>query len=185
MGDVPSPFTPNPPSNPPKSNLSMLYYGLAILGTAVIVLAIYNLIIVKCCTNRHTQSQPSTRFVSGMSMSRSFENQNRNLLSSFKYKKEGAEAADQEQQGQGVEYECPVCLSVFEEGEEVRKLPRCKHSFHALCIDMWLYSHSDCPLCRSPVGPVPYHLPQQVRSSNNNTEGENSREGLLESGISV
>lgn len=50
------------------------------------------------------------------------------------------------------EYECSVCLSVYEEGEDVRKLPRCKHSFHAVCIDMWLYSHFDCPICRTSVG---------------------------------
>ncbi|XAR67116.1 hypothetical protein NMG60_11013552 [Bertholletia excelsa] len=49
--------------------------------------------------------------------------------------------------------ECPICLSLFEEGEEVRKLPRCKHSFHASCIDMWLYSHYDCPVCRATVEP--------------------------------
>lgn len=44
---------------------------------------------------------------------------------------------------------CAVCLSEFEEGEELRTLPGCTHSFHVDCIDMWLYSHTNCPLCRS------------------------------------
>ncbi|KAI0487970.1 hypothetical protein KFK09_027793 [Dendrobium nobile] len=44
--------------------------------------------------------------------------------------------------------ECAVCLSVAEEGEMVRMLPECKHLFHVGCIDMWLYSHSTCPVCR-------------------------------------
>ncbi|CAN0855702.1 RING-H2 finger protein ATL2 [Linum grandiflorum] len=50
--------------------------------------------------------------------------------------------------------ECAVCLSEFEEKEEGRTLPQCKHSFHTECIDMWFHSHSTCPLCRSPVEPV-------------------------------
>nr|DAD33256.1 TPA_asm: hypothetical protein HUJ06_012107 [Nelumbo nucifera] len=49
--------------------------------------------------------------------------------------------------------ECAVCLSEFEENEKGRLLPRCKHSFHIDCIDMWFHSHSTCPLCRAPVQP--------------------------------
>ncbi|CAM8993165.1 unnamed protein product [Rhodiola kirilowii] len=47
--------------------------------------------------------------------------------------------------------ECAVCLSEFEKGEKGRSLPKCKHSFHIDCIDMWFASHSTCPLCRAPV----------------------------------
>ncbi|XP_027333522.1 RING-H2 finger protein ATL2-like [Abrus precatorius] len=47
--------------------------------------------------------------------------------------------------------ECAVCLSEFENGETGRVLPKCNHSFHIDCIDMWFQSHSTCPLCRSPV----------------------------------
>ncbi|MCE0481157.1 hypothetical protein HAX54_038641 [Datura stramonium] len=50
--------------------------------------------------------------------------------------------------------ECAVCLSEFEENEKGRVLPKCNHSFHLECIDMWFHSHSTCPLCRSPVDPV-------------------------------
>ncbi|KAL6519807.1 hypothetical protein OROMI_032701 [Orobanche minor] len=50
--------------------------------------------------------------------------------------------------------ECAVCLSEFEEKEIVRLLPKCGHSFHIECIDMWFRSHSTCPLCRSPVEQV-------------------------------
>ncbi|CAH8323512.1 unnamed protein product [Eruca vesicaria subsp. sativa] len=47
--------------------------------------------------------------------------------------------------------DCSVCISEFEEGELVRVLPGCKHTFHVECIDMWFHSHSTCPLCRSLV----------------------------------
>ncbi|KAG6664253.1 RING-H2 finger protein ATL2 [Carya illinoinensis] len=47
--------------------------------------------------------------------------------------------------------DCPVCLSEFEENEKGRTLPKCGHTFHIECIDMWFHSHSTCPLCRSAV----------------------------------
>lgn len=47
--------------------------------------------------------------------------------------------------------ECAVCLSEFEENESGCVLPKCNHSFHLECIDMWFHSQSTCPLCRTPV----------------------------------
>lgn len=61
-----------------------------------------------------------------------------------------------EKEGQAKELigtECPVCLSVFAEREEVKQLSVCKHSFHASCIDQWLNSHSSCPVCRASITP--------------------------------
>ncbi|CAA0806400.1 RING-H2 finger protein ATL5 [Striga hermonthica] len=49
--------------------------------------------------------------------------------------------------------ECSVCLSLFEEGDEVRNL-KCNHTFHKDCIDTWLQRESaTCPLCRGVVLP--------------------------------
>lgn len=44
--------------------------------------------------------------------------------------------------------DCPICLAEFVEGEKVRILPECCHSFHADCIDAWLVSNPSCPSCR-------------------------------------
>ncbi|GLJ39533.1 hypothetical protein SUGI_0807830 [Cryptomeria japonica] len=50
--------------------------------------------------------------------------------------------------------ECPVCLSDFEDDEMVRLLPKCNHAFHPDCIDMWLCSHTTCPVCRTSLVPT-------------------------------
>lgn len=50
-------------------------------------------------------------------------------------------------------HDCAVCLSEFADGDECRTLPNCNHSFHSRCIDPWFASHSNCPLCRTPVQP--------------------------------
>lgn len=50
---------------------------------------------------------------------------------------------------------CAVCLGDFEEGDELKTMPECLHSFHVHCIDMWLRSHSSCPICRAGAGAAP------------------------------
>uniref|UniRef100_A0A7N1A4X6 RING-type domain-containing protein n=1 Tax=Kalanchoe fedtschenkoi TaxID=63787 RepID=A0A7N1A4X6_KALFE len=43
---------------------------------------------------------------------------------------------------------CTVCLADYHEEDTLRILPFCGHSFHVTCIDIWLYRHSTCPICR-------------------------------------
>ncbi|KAF3454894.1 hypothetical protein FNV43_RR05342 [Rhamnella rubrinervis] len=47
--------------------------------------------------------------------------------------------------------ECVICLSGFEDDDIGRNLPKCGHAFHVECIDMWLGSHPNCPICRAPA----------------------------------
>lgn len=47
----------------------------------------------------------------------------------------------------GEEDKCAICLSEFETSENVRILP-CAHFFHVQCIDRWLLSNKNCPVCR-------------------------------------
>ncbi|XP_050218258.1 RING-H2 finger protein ATL52-like [Mercurialis annua] len=166
---------PPPPLQQPASNMQMLYYGLVIIGTTAIILAIYNLIIIKWCVHQHHLDHLSGQEfleVTTVATRRTSEQVSRNLtVSSFKYKRESSVGKDDE---------CAVCLSAFEDGEEVKKLPGCNHLFHAVCIDMWLFSHSDCPLCRARVNSVPMfhrHIPVVGRSL------ANSRENVMAANI--
>lgn len=44
-------------------------------------------------------------------------------------------------------YQCRICLRAYTINQVVRKLPGCKHKFHAECIDNWLiHSHPTCPI---------------------------------------
>ncbi|PWZ45442.1 RING-H2 finger protein ATL34 [Zea mays] len=47
--------------------------------------------------------------------------------------------------GKGV-LECVVCLTAFEDDDDLRLLPHCSHAFHLECIDPWLQSR---PCARS------------------------------------
>jgi hypothetical protein len=45
------------------------------------------------------------------------------------------------------DHRCGICLSPYNEGENVRTL-RCFHYFHVNCIDPWLETSDNCPNCR-------------------------------------
>jgi hypothetical protein len=47
---------------------------------------------------------------------------------------------------------CSVCQSEMADGEKVRVLTACTHSFHTTCVEQWLRDHATCPLCRAPTG---------------------------------
>lgn len=42
---------------------------------------------------------------------------------------------------------CTICLSLFEDDCDVRRLP-CMHLFHRDCVDQWLATSKQCPICR-------------------------------------
>ncbi|TVU33280.1 hypothetical protein EJB05_25073, partial [Eragrostis curvula] len=73
------------------------------------------------------------------------------VLPAFTYTGSTVDAAEGGGSKSGRRALCPVCLEDVQAGEMVRQLPACRHLFHVGCIDMWLHSHSTCPLCRCDV----------------------------------
>jgi len=53
-----------------------------------------------------------------------------------------------------LESSCAVCLSEFEWGDVLRRLP-CGHHFHSPCIDRWLRRNKVCPLCLQDIEEPP------------------------------
>ncbi|KAM7512031.1 hypothetical protein LguiB_010906 [Lonicera macranthoides] len=47
--------------------------------------------------------------------------------------------------------QCTICLGEYQEKEVLRIMPKCGHSFHLSCIDVWLRKQSTCPVCRLSV----------------------------------
>ncbi|KAJ3703120.1 hypothetical protein LUZ61_006825 [Rhynchospora tenuis] len=66
----------------------------------------------------------------------------------------------------GSETQCSICLGGLADGDKVKVLPLCYHVFHPECIDMWLSSHSSCPLCRASLisrpNPTKVSLPSRI-----------------------
>ena len=54
--------------------------------------------------------------------------------------------------------ECAVCLNEFRDDEALRLIPKCNHVFHSRCVDVWLSSHSTCPVCRDNLIPRPDNM---------------------------
>ncbi|KAI8540843.1 hypothetical protein RHMOL_Rhmol08G0016300 [Rhododendron molle] len=71
------------------------------------------------------------------------------------------------------ERSCAVCVSEFEDSETLRLLPKCDHVFHPECIDLWLASHSTCPICRA-------NLSKAIESTQSTAECCDSRPEVSE-----
>jgi hypothetical protein len=44
---------------------------------------------------------------------------------------------------------CNICFEDYIIGQYKRTLPSCNHCFHKKCVDKWLKSKSNCPICRN------------------------------------
>jgi hypothetical protein len=46
---------------------------------------------------------------------------------------------------------CSICIEQVNDKEIVKRLPKCGHLYHADCIDSWINTHSECPVCRKNI----------------------------------
>ncbi|KAJ8622828.1 hypothetical protein MRB53_031357 [Persea americana] len=125
--------------SPPDLFTPLLISMLGIIATAL-ALTIYHLMVLKFCTPRdHATAQHFQ--VRDVTVGVDQEVLNCIPIQAYTHRQRALHGMDQ--------CECTVCLGELEEGDLVRILPHCHHVFHLQCIDEWLISHSNCPLCRS------------------------------------
>ena len=56
---------------------------------------------------------------------------------------------------------CTICLEEVIESDDNKKVLHCNHTFHANCINRWLRTRSQCPVCRRRVQSRPRGRPSQ------------------------
>lgn len=70
-----------------------------------------------------------------------------------------------------------MCLADYQAEDKLQLIPVCGHTFHMDCIDLWLTSHTTCPLCRLTLIPTQSHQDQEednAPSSLSPDEGQSS-----------
>lgn len=60
---------------------------------------------------------------------------------------------------------CPICLEEVIDSDNNKKVLHCNHTFHANCINRWLRTRTQCPVCRRrvPVRPRGMSIPPPPR----------------------
>ncbi|GAB4850930.1 hypothetical protein Ancab_030230 [Ancistrocladus abbreviatus] len=136
---------------------------IGILATAFLLVSYY-VFVIKCCLYWHridflrrfsSRRQPhntnpsSIVYSPAIIVSRGLDESVIQSIPIIRFRKEARKVS---QSGdEGCYYECAVCLSEFKEGEKLRVIPNCCHAFHIDCIDVWLQTSANCPLCRSSI----------------------------------
>ncbi|EFH44290.1 hypothetical protein ARALYDRAFT_354960 [Arabidopsis lyrata subsp. lyrata] len=147
-------------SNPNLSPLVIAIFG--IFATAFLLAAYYTL-VSKYCANDATNEAASETGRSDIILDVNspesgdqddlFSHESSNAgLDDALIKKIGFFKLKKHQNGFKIKgTDCSICLGEFNEDESLRLLPKCNHTFHVVCIDRWLKSHSNCPLCRTKI----------------------------------
>ncbi|XP_020600344.1 RING-H2 finger protein ATL16-like [Phalaenopsis equestris] len=175
-------MAPETPLESSESSFPVLTVSIiGILATSIILLSYY-LFVTKCCLNLQ-----HFRIISSISSSHLRRRGREDILAShssildvnglqeceiqsipnFRYKRSRFQCSF---------YECSVCLNEFREEERIRMLPNCFHVFHIDCIDTWLQTHKNCPICRSEIKTTSPTLTNEIKKgtfSQNSAEGEN------------
>lgn len=190
-------FPPPPPFDFPADddsgpNFSPIVIGIIGILTSAFLLVSYYVIMSKCCGDRIAlgrrenhlndseleENDPSNNEAWNVNTTGLDESLIKSIMV-FKYKKGSglAEGAD-----------CCVCLSEFQDDESLKLLPKCSHAFHVTCIDTWLKSHSNCPLCRANIvfvnaSPPPLPPPVIEAPLINERTSDNQPENDIELGV--
>ncbi|XP_031372553.1 RING-H2 finger protein ATL32-like [Punica granatum] len=133
-------------------------FAIIAIVLGIVIAVLYNYVFSRLCPRRRPDGTSQNQPLADLERSGSWSSSVSAVIPSCKYSGDARLRTKDKT--------CSVCLAEFQDGEDMRLLPRCSHSFHVLCIDMWLYSHPDCPVCRTDTGiSVPLSCRLQTESS--------------------
>ncbi|TKY62369.1 RING-H2 finger protein ATL16 [Spatholobus suberectus] len=151
--------TPHPASDS-ASALPILAIIVPSIFVTAFMLISYLTLVTKCCSNWHQLNNP-LRWISTLRAPQHENHDPFTALSPRMWNQGLDESAIREiptleftngdvEKNQSV-CGCVVCLTEFQEHDMLKVLPNCKHAFHVHCIDIWLQTNANCPLCRSSI----------------------------------
>ncbi|KAK8571896.1 hypothetical protein V6N13_047525 [Hibiscus sabdariffa] len=145
-----------------SSGTSFPIIAIAVIGILAtgFLLVSYYIFVIKCCLNWHridllrrfslSRRRPEddalTPYASAVEH-RGLDESVIRSIPTFQFKKEGGNNNGDQRSL----CECAVCLNEFRQDEKLRRIPNCSHVFHIDCIDVWLQSNANCPLCRTSI----------------------------------
>ncbi|KAF8089018.1 hypothetical protein N665_0520s0016 [Sinapis alba] len=161
----PPPF-PAPPRSINFTPLILIFAVIAIIAVPALVYALF--FTFPCSSRRRSSSFSDDHITVDITSPNTTDRDASNAAapdSGVKFKKEN--------HSKEIGNECTVCLSVFADGEEIRRLSACMHAFHVSCIETWLKDHPNCPICRADVAVK--QTEANVNSNVNRSGGGNRR----------
>ncbi|XP_074284653.1 RING-H2 finger protein ATL16-like [Silene latifolia] len=190
------PPPPSPSPSPPHGfHFPVLAIALIGIVTTAILLISYYIFVIKCCLNLHRSDVINRLFsrrrhhlsaavTAAAASPTGLDAAVIRSIPVIKYRKSSAvgrrkNADDNENDNDNdnnkeSEIECAVCLSEFQDGEKLRVIPNCCHGFHIDCIDIWLQTSDNCPLCRSAISATSmlYNADNIKNFNNDNFSGD-------------
>ncbi|XP_019182916.1 PREDICTED: RING-H2 finger protein ATL80-like isoform X2 [Ipomoea nil] len=133
--------SPNPPSSSATPESDFIVILAALLCAVICVVGL--VMVARCAWLRRIRAGANGGASGQPSSNKGLKKKVLRSLPKFTYGPSFAAAAEKE-----IPADCAICLTEYEEGDEIRVLPQCRHGFHVQCIDTWLGSHSSCPSCR-------------------------------------
>ena len=72
------------------------------------------------------------------------------------------------------EIKCEICHDMIQDGDILRMINVCNHSFHQECVDSWFENNKICPYCRCNVMEEPIHTGNENGDENGDENDDNN-----------
>lgn len=74
--------------------------------------------------------------------------------------------------------QCSICRANFENGDIIRKICSCNHTFHQECVDKWFEDKDTCPVCRTKLQPEEENNETPTQPTNETVRANQSSENI-------